>query len=102
MKASRIDLKCAAVVGLTLVALTGCESTDSGGSTHVSGSMYYGVGVYDPWYYGGYGYDDVDIIVTPPDRPARPAHPEQPIARPTPQPRPMPSMPAMPRGGGRR
>ncbi len=108
METFKKGLKCTAVLGLALAAITGCESTGGGGGSQVSGSMYYGVGYYDPWYYGGYGYDDVDIIVTPPDRPDRPARPvapSQPIARPpayTPQPRPMPSMPAMPRGGGRR
>lgn len=32
---------------------TGCESTDSGSSGSSSVSVYYGVGFYDPWYYGG-------------------------------------------------
>jgi len=92
---------------VALAAVTGCESTDGGGS--VSGSVYYGVGFSDPWYHGGY-YDDADIVVTPPDRPDRPdrpVRPEQPIARPpasTPRPTPMPSIPSaprpMPRGGG--
>ncbi|MFN0068739.1 MAG: hypothetical protein ACKVYV_14015 [Limisphaerales bacterium] len=126
-------LKSAWLVSLTACALplwTGCESSGGGGgSANVSGSMYYGVGFYDPWYYGGHSYyDDPDIIVTPPDRPegGRP-RPEHPIARPpevapkpTPRtssratppastrvapsasPRPTPSMPSMPRGGGRR
>ena len=94
---------------VALAAVTGCESTDGGGS--VSGSAYYGVGFSDPWYHGGY-YDDADIIVTPPDRPDRPdrpVRPEQPIARPPasrPRPTPMPSIPSaprpMPRGGGGR
>ena len=95
-----------AALALTLMALTGCESTDGGGS--VSGGAYYGVGFYDPWYYGG-DYDDVDIVVTPPDRPNAPVRPEHPIARPPPsrpRPTPMPSIPsaprAAPRGGGRR
>lgn len=105
---TRLRRKVLAALALTFVVFTGCESTDGGGS--VSGSMYYGVGFYDPWYYGG-DYDDVDIVVTPPERPDRPgggAHPEPPIARPTPAPRPtpMPSIPsaprAMPRGGGGR
>ena len=105
---------------------TGCESTDSG-STQVSGSVYYGVGFYDPWYYGDYHYDG-DIIVTPPSPGSPPGtrppsiqepHPSHPIAPPpsaSPQPRsaspqsaaqPMPSIPSTPRvaprgGGGRR
>lgn len=82
-----------AALVLALIAFPGCESTDSGGS--VSGSVYYGVGFYDPWYYGGY-YDDVDIIVTPPDRPEPPPRPTHPIA-PAPAPRPMPSIPSAPR-----
>lgn len=92
--------KLMAATALLVFVFTGCESTDGGGS--VSGGMYYGVGFYDPWYHGGY-YDDVDIIVTPPDRPQAPVRPEHPIARPTPAPRPtpMPSIPHAPRGGRR-
>lgn len=99
MKSPVMTLKLLAVSAFLFTASTGCEST--GGS--VSGGVYYGVGFHDPWYYGG--YDDVDIIVTPPDRPDRPgsgARPEHPIARPSPSPRPTPSIPSMPRGGGRR
>jgi hypothetical protein len=86
-----------------LVAIVaGCESTDGGG-TQVSGSVYYGAGFYDPWYYGGYGYNDVDVIVTPPTRPEAPARPTHPIApTPAPRPTPMPSIPSMPRVSGRR
>ena len=92
-------------VWFALALVTGCESTDSGGA-NVSGGVYYGVGFYDPWYYGGY-HDDGDIIVRPPARPDRPGsgpRPEQPIARPpttSPRPTPMPSIPSiMSRGGG--
>ena len=102
MKAFGLRLKFLAAFGLALAAFTGCESSDSG-STYVSGSVYYGVGFYDPWYYGGY-YDDVDIVVTPPDRPSsppggttpppRPTHPIAPT--PTPRPTPMPSIPRTP------
>jgi hypothetical protein len=90
------------LLGLGLGLFTGCESTDGGGS-NVSGSVYYGVGFYDPWYYGGYD-DDIDIIVTPPDRPDNPVRPTHPIApTPAPRPTPMPSIPSMPRvSGGRR
>jgi hypothetical protein len=91
------------LLGLGLFAfgiLTGCESTDGGGSA--SGSVYYGVGFYDPWYYGDDDYDG-DIIVTPPDRPEAPPRPTHPIATPPPSaPRPMPSMPSMPRASPRR
>lgn len=95
MKPFATSLKLIAGLGL-LLAATSCGTTEGGS---VSGGMYYGVGFYDPWYYGGY-HDDPDIIVTPPTRPERPARPTHPIA-PTPTPRPTPSIPAMPRGGGR-
>jgi hypothetical protein len=104
MKKSAAPYKLFSAVSLAMWAFTGCESTDGGGS--VSGSVYYGAGFYDPWYYGD--YDDVDIIVTPPERPDAPARPEHPIATPpsTPRPTPMPSIPSTPRvaprGGGRR
>jgi hypothetical protein len=107
MKTMSNFLKVAAAV-FTLAVFTGCESTGDG---NVSGSVYYGVGFYDPWYYGDY-HDHGDIIVTPPsDRPGSGARPEQPIARPSPAPRPTPSIPSSPRpmsrgggggGGGRR
>jgi len=88
--------KCVALVVLGLGFFGGCESTGGG---DVSGNMYYGVGFYDPWYYGGY-YDDPDIIITPPERPEAPVRPTHPIA-PTPSPRPMPSIPSMPRASRR-
>jgi hypothetical protein len=83
-----------AVLSAVIIGVfAGCEST--GGNSNVSG--YYGVGFYDPWYYGDYHYDgDVDVIVTPPDRPVRPEHP---IANPpsTPSVQPLPSIPSTPR-----
>lgn len=110
MKTLRLRFGLCAALAVLFANFTGCESTDGGGG--VSGSMYYGVGFYDPWYYGGY-YDDVDIVVPPPEQPDRPVpgpHPEHPIARPpaaAPRPTPMPSIPSAPRpmpraGGGRR
>jgi len=94
-----------AVLGLTLAVFPGCESTDSGGSTYVSGGVYYGTGFQDPWYYGGYD-GDVDIIVTPPpgrpEAPLRPEHPIAPAPSPAPRPTPMPSIPAAPRPSFRR
>ena len=77
MKALRTSVKLLAAFSLALAAFTGCESTDGGSS--VSGSVYYSSGYYDPWYYGSY-YDDVDIIVTPPDAgsPDRPTPPPKP------------------------
>lgn len=107
MKLLESALTLVPVMLLAFGAFTGCESTDDG-SASASGSAYYGVGFYDPWYYGGYD-DDADIIVTPPtdpDRPVAPPRPAHPIARPppapAPAPRPMPSMPSMPRPSGRR
>lgn len=89
--------------------LAGCAS---GGSGQVHGSMYMGVGYYDPWYWGPCCHDTV--IVGPPNpsppgaRPDGP-HVEQPIAKPPPSApaaRPLPASPrpvATPRaGGGRR
>ncbi len=84
----------------------GCASTD-GGDTQVSGSMYYGVGLYDPWYHGEVYYPPDVIVTPPPDRPAEPPpHVEHPIATPpsnaSPSPRPMPSIPSTPRPAFRR
>lgn len=102
MKAFLSAFRLIAALGVTLTFLMACSSTDSGGS--VSGGVYYEAGFYDTWYYGG-DYDDVDIIVTPPDRPAappKPAHPIAPTPAPRPTPTPMPSIPSMPRASFRR
>jgi hypothetical protein len=105
MKILSTGLKLAALLLLGLAVFTGCESTDAGGSGP-STSVYYGVGFYDPWYYGDY-HDDGDIVVTPPARPDRPIdrpHPEQPIARPSSpsaSTRPAPSIPSAPRPAAR-
>jgi hypothetical protein len=95
LKATR---KLVPIAFVAFVFFVGCESTDSGSSS-MSGGAYYGLGFYDPWYYGGF-YDGPDIIVTPPERPERPPRPSHPIATPpAPRPTPMPSIPrAMPRG----
>ena len=72
-----------AAVFFALGLFTGCESTDGGGSSSSVG-VYYGVGFYDPWYYGDYD-QDIDVDINRPDRPGqpdRPVRPEQPIARP--------------------
>lgn len=93
-----------------LAIVMGCESTE-GGSSGGNVGVYYGVGFYDPWYYGGYDDHDVDIDINPPnrpdrpDRPDRPVRPEQPIAQPrTSSQRSTPSIPSTPapafRGGG--
>jgi hypothetical protein len=93
-------LSCLALVLFVSGLFAGCGSTEGGG--HVSASLYYGTGFYDPWYYGGY-YDDPDIIVTPPpNRPEAPVRPEQPIYHPDPpRPTPMPSIPSAPRPAAR-
>jgi hypothetical protein len=96
-----------AAVWFALAMVAGCEST-GGGSSSASVGVYYGVGFYDPWYYGGYHDHDYDIDITPPnrpDRPDRPVRPEQPITQPrTSSQRSTPSIPSTPqpafRGGG--
>jgi len=100
MKSFPSSFKLIAVLGLTAALFTACSSTDTGGS--VSGGVYYETGFYDSWYYGG-SYDDVDIIVTPPERPSAPPTPTHPIApTPSPRPTPMPSIPSVPRASFRR
>jgi len=82
---------------LPLLALTaGCST--NGVST--SASIHYGVGYYDPWYWGN-RYDR-PVVVVPPDRPGtRPPRPTPPIGRPpVNRPTPLPSRP-MPRPRGR-
>lgn len=105
MKTKKALLTSCGVLLPILGWLAGCASSDSGGSSQVSGNMYYGVGLYDPWYYDG-GYYPPDVIVTPPPRPEPPPRPTQPIARPlpapSPRPTPMPSIPSAPRPSGRR
>jgi hypothetical protein len=93
----------AALLG-ALLTFAGCESTDSG-SAQVSGSFYYGVGFYDPWYYGGADYPPDVIVTPPPDRSMPPPHVEAPIYTPShsaPRPTPMPSIPSTPRPSFRR
>ncbi len=106
MKTRLKALVTGSVMLVSLVFLSGCASTDEGGSSQVSAGMYYGTSFYDPWYYGG-AYYPPDVIVTPPpNRPAEPPHVEQPIAPPPtaspPVARPMPSIPSMPRPAFRR
>jgi hypothetical protein len=101
MRTLRIGCRLTAALALTIGIITGCESPE-GGSANVSTSVYYGVGLYDPWYYGAYYPPDV-IVTPPPERPPggdsglRPTHP---IAKPpavAPAPRPTPSIPSTPR-----
>jgi len=100
MKTFATTCKLLAALSVVLIASTGCESS---GDAHVHGSIYYGVGFYDPWYYGS-SYYPPTVVVPPPssERPDRGPHPSHPIARPTPSPRPTPSIPSMPRPSGRR
>jgi hypothetical protein len=95
MKTIRWAIRLGALVAVTGL-FSGCESTGNGSG----GAVYYGVGVYDPWYYGSY-YNDVDVVVPPPG--IRP-HPEVPVARPLPAPvpRPTPAIPSGPRPMPRR
>jgi len=97
MKPMKASLTLVSPSFLALGWLTGCEST-GGSDASASASTYYGVGVYDSWYYHGADYPP-DVIVAPPPRPDLPPRPMQPIARPLPSPgpRPMPSIPSAPR-----
>jgi hypothetical protein len=97
----RLGTALALTLGLGL--FTGCESS-GGGSSNRSTSMYYGVGLYDPWHYGGYYYPP-DVVVPPPrPRPPGGAFPPsatQPIAPAhsgsSASPRVTPSIPSAPR-----
>jgi hypothetical protein len=87
--------------GLVAIALlAACETTDSGSTA----TAYYGVGFYDPWYYGDAYHDDGVVVSPPGDRP----RPEHPIALPPGggnRPATTPSIPSTPRPaprGGRR
>jgi len=113
----------ALAAGVLVATFSGCESPDTSGAPPTA-NVYYGVGFYDPWYYGYYD-DDIDVVVPPPsNRPPssdipRPSHPiatpppaastrpSQPTARPStpssmPAPRPMLSIPSTPRVSPRR
>ncbi|MGQ0578244.1 MAG: hypothetical protein ACT4PQ_04955 [Betaproteobacteria bacterium] len=98
---------CAVLLVACCAGLTsGCASDGTSSSVH--GSVYYGVGWYDPYYYGGDWNGDVVVVPNPPSRPERPETlpPDRPRPTPLPSTRPAPraSIPATPRpgGGGRR
>jgi hypothetical protein len=55
MRTIKDSVKFAAVF-FAIGLFTGCGST-GGGSSSSSVGVYYGVGFYDPWYYGGYDDD---------------------------------------------
>ena len=91
----------ALALGCVVAVIAGCAST---GEVEVGGSVYMGVGYYDPWYWGpGYYVPPPSTVGPPPsgpvERPPRPTHPiaTPPPSRPTPMPRP-----AARSGGGRR
>ncbi len=82
-----------AMLGLAATLLTGCASTDSeSDSSQISGGVYYGMGFYDPWYYGA-PYYHAGVIVTPPPARVDPPHVEHYSASPPPAARPTPSIP---------
>lgn len=74
-----------ASLGLFL-ALAGCSS--STGPSPIHGSVYYGYGWGDPYFYGSPWYNNNVVIMPPPHRPSRP--PVRPMPRPTVPVRPMP------------
>ena len=47
--------------------LAGCQDGEYSGGGEYYGTVSYGVGFYDPWYYGA-GYHSSAIIVAPPIR----------------------------------
>ena len=95
-----------AVAALFLSTLSGCSTTNGGGS--VSGSVYYSSHAYDPWNWGPGYYPPPGAVPPPPGgRPpgGKPPAARPPVARPPiagPPPRPTPRPAPMPRGGGRR
>jgi hypothetical protein len=95
MRTHNMWLKTAAALLPALAVFSDCSSTDGDGG---SGSVYYGTGFDDAWYYGSYP-EDVDIVVTPP--PPRPTHPIATLPPVGPRPTPMPSIPARPMPRGR-
>jgi len=103
MKSTLSSLRLFGLGLLAFAVFSGCET---GGSGNVSASFYYGVGFYDPWYYGDYHHHGDIIVTPPPNRPEAPPHVEHPIAKPppstTPRPTPTPSIPSRPRGSFRR
>jgi len=90
-------------LALLVAVLSGCAG--SGGGTDVHGSVYMGVGYYDPWYWGPPppAYYPPPVVGPPPPGGRPPpsdiggARPTPPIAN-APPPRPV----AAPRGGGGR
>jgi hypothetical protein len=80
MKTAKLSLSLASVL-MVLGLFSGCEGGGGGGDVDVHGSVYMGVGIYDPWYYGpgygpGYGhggyYPPAAIVCPPRPMPPRP------------------------------
>ncbi len=63
---------------------------------YVHGSVYYGVGWHDPYYYGGGYGGDVVVVPNPPDRPDRPVTQPRPTPLPATGATSRPSIPAAP------
>ena len=105
MSARNLSLLFGAALFSAIAIFTGCQSAEDG-NVYVSGGMYYGVGLYDPWYYGPETYPPGVIVTPPPERPGTAPHPEHPIVKPSPgpapAPRPLPSIPSRPRPAPRR
>jgi hypothetical protein len=76
MKITKYFMGLAAML-LVLGLFSGCDSGGGGGGdVDVYGSVYMGVGIYDPWYYGpGPGYYPPAVICHPPPRPMPPRPP---------------------------
>lgn len=95
---ARRPLRTAFAILAGIAAVAGCAGTSSGGSIGYSYDAYYGSPWgYDPWYRGRPVY-----VGPPPSRPRPPGgmppsrppggvRPMNPVARPMPPPRPMPS-----------
>ena len=93
VKPRQLALALAAIAAFCLLSACATDGTDR---VHVSGSIYYGVGYYNPYY--GYGPGYYPPVVVPPPRPPakpRPPRPENPIQRSAP--RSTPSIPSNPR-----
>lgn len=98
---SRRQLCAMFLVACCAMLASGCASD---GSSSVHGSVYYGVGWHDPYYYNHGMYDGVVVVPDPPSRPERPETGPRPTPLPSARPASRPSIPSAPRpsGGGRR
>ncbi len=99
---SRRRLSAKLLLACFAALVSGCASNGTSSSVH--GSVYYGVGWHDPYYYGGGYGGDVVVVPNPPDRPDRPSTQPRPTPLPSTGAASRPSIPSGPRpsGGGRR